>query len=176
MPFWLYFTDIRAQATSFWREWFESFQFVFVDWQTEIHFAIKVGIAALLGALIGLEREARGSEAGIRTYAAVCLGSCTFGLISAATSGPDPTRIAAQVVSGMGFLGAGVILRDKARIRGLTTAATLWATAALGLAVAYGMFLLAGINTVIITILLFSSRLKKSEEDKPEEEIKKLDD
>jgi putative Mg2+ transporter-C (MgtC) family protein len=79
--------------------------------------------------------------------------------------GSDPTRIAAQVVTGVGFLGAGVILRDRGRITGLTTAATLWATAAVGLAVAYGMYILGLVSTAIILLLLSMRRFLPSLKD-----------
>ena len=107
--------------------------------------------------------------AGIRTHAAVALGACLFGFISMNVTTPsfpdtmsgsaDPSRIAAQIVSGIGFLGAGVILRDKGRIRGLTTAATVWATASVGLAVANKMYILAIASTLIILALLSLYRL-----------------
>lgn len=134
-----------------------------MDWNAEITMTVRVIIAAVMGALIGWERAAHGHEAGVRTYATVALGACTFGLISLYVNGrSDPTRIAAQVVTGVGFLGAGVILRDRGRITGLTTAATLWATAAVGLAVAYGMYTLGLVNTVIILLLLSMRRLLPS--------------
>jgi putative Mg2+ transporter-C (MgtC) family protein len=135
-----------------------------MDWNTEITMTVRVIIAAVMGALIGWEREAHGHEAGVRTHATVALGACTFGLISLyVDGGSDPTRIAAQVVTGVGFLGAGVILRDRGRITGLTTAATLWATAAVGLAVAYGMYILGLVSTAIILLLLSMRRFLPSQ-------------
>ena len=129
-------------------------------------------LAALLGALIGWEREQHGREAGIRTYAAVSLGACVFGLISSHVSmGSDPTRIAAGVVTGVGFLGAGVILREQGRIAGLTTAATIWATSSVGLAIAFGMYVLGALTTLITFALLAVhhlpgwSRLRNNGED-----------
>jgi putative Mg2+ transporter-C (MgtC) family protein len=128
-----------------------------MDWELETLYAVRVLYATLLGGLIGLERQWHAKEAGIRTYGAVCLGACVFALVSShVKGGPDPTRIAAQVVSGIGFLGAGVILRERGRLRGLTTAATLWGTAAVGLAAAYGMYLLAALSAVIVVALLAS--------------------
>ena len=131
---------------------------------TEISLALRTLLAAFLGALIGLERERHVGIAGIRTHATVALGSCLFGFISMNISGPicsntvvgvaDPSRVAAQIVSGIGFLGAGVILRDKGRIRGLTTAATVWATASIGLAVANSMYILSSASTFIILCIL----------------------
>lgn len=133
-----------------------------INWSNEIIMAFRIALAAVLGMIIGWERETRGFEAGIRTYGAVCLGACTFGIVSAIESALDPTRIAAQVVTGIGFLGAGVILRERNRMKitGLTTAATLWATAAVGLSVAYGKYILGILNTFIIIFLLALGRLK----------------
>ncbi len=125
-----------------------------MDWNVETLLAMRALIAALLGALIGWEREQHG-EAGIRTYAAVSLGACVFGLVSAHVIGAgDPTRIAAGVVTGVGFLGAGVILRERGHVAGLTTAATIWATASVGLAIAYGMYLLGTLTALIILGML----------------------
>lgn len=126
-----------------------------MDWNVEGLMALRAVMAALLGALIGWEREQHGREAGIRTYAAVALGACVFGLVSAHVVGAsDPTRIAAGVVTGVGFLGAGVILREQGRVAGLTTAATIWATASVGLAVAYGMYVLGMLTALLIFGLL----------------------
>lgn len=126
-----------------------------MDWKTEMMMAAQATLAAFLGGLIGWEREQHGREAGIRTYAAVCLGACVFALVSSHVPGlGDKTRIAAQVVSGVGFLGAGVILRDQGRVTGLTTAGTLWATAAVGLAIAFNMFALGILTALIIFGLL----------------------
>lgn len=126
-----------------------------MDWNVEALMALRTVIAALLGGVIGWEREQHGREAGIRTYAAVSLGACVFGLVSAHVVGAsDPTRIAAGVVTGVGFLGAGVILREQGRVSGLTTAATIWATASVGLAVSYGMYVLGVLSTLIIFGLL----------------------
>lgn len=126
-----------------------------MDWNVEALMALRTVIAALLGGVIGWEREQHGREAGIRTYAAVSLGACVFGLVSAHVIGAsDPTRIAAGVVTGVGFLGAGVILREQGRVAGLTTAATIWATASVGLAVAYGMYMLGTLTALIIFGLL----------------------
>ena len=133
-----------------------------IDWALEVSMAGSAIYAALLGCLIGLERQFHKSEAGIRTYGAVSLGACIFGLVSMHVAGtPDPTRIAAQVVSGIGFLGAGIILRDKGRTTGLTTAATLWATASVGLAVAYSMFILATLTALLIFFLLSAHHIPK---------------
>ena len=126
-----------------------------MDWNAELTMVVRTLAAALLGALLGWEREQDGSDAGVRTYAAVSLGACVFGLVSAhANPASDTTRIAANVVTGVGFLGAGVILRDRGRVVGLTTAATLWATAAVGLALAFGMYVIGSLSAVVIFTLL----------------------
>jgi uncharacterized membrane protein YhiD involved in acid resistance len=93
--------------------------------------------AGICGSLIGLEREARDKGAGIRTHTLVSLGACLFTLVSLNTAsqfGGDPSRIAAQIVSGIGFLGGGAILQERDKVRGLTTAATIWISAAIGMA------------------------------------------
>lgn len=126
-----------------------------MDWNQEALMALRVVVAVLLGGFVGWEREWHAREAGIRTYGAVSLGACVFALLSThVTTGNNPHVIAAGVVTGIGFLGAGVILRDRGTIMGLTTAATLWATASVGLATGYGMYTLAVLVSVIIFILL----------------------
>jgi putative Mg2+ transporter-C (MgtC) family protein len=139
-----------------------------MDWRLELLMAMRVLIATTLGGFIGWERELHGREAGIRTYGAVALGACVFALIS--THIPDRTNphvVAAGVVTGVGFLGAGVILQHQGGVTGLTTAATLWSTAAVGLAVGYGMYVLGGLSSLIVFGLLaahhlaFWRRLKK---------------
>lgn len=107
--------------------------------QTELFWnVVRLLLAVVLGGLIGLEREAHGRPAGLRTHILVSLGAALFTIVSNSYSGPDtdPGRIAAQIVSGIGFLGAGTIIRQGSVIRGLTTAASLWATAAIGMAAA----------------------------------------
>lgn len=95
---------------------------------------LQIAVAATLGAAVGLERELGAQPAGLRTHMLVCLGAALFSLVGM-VNGSDPTRIAAQVVTGIGFLGGGAILREGASIRGLTTAASLWVTAAIGVAI-----------------------------------------
>jgi len=97
----------------------------------QLHIFARLAIAGGLGAFIGIEREVRGYPAGIRTIALVALGSCLFTDASQFFPNADESRVAAQVVSGIGFLGAGLILRESGTIRGITTAATVWAAAAL---------------------------------------------
>jgi putative Mg2+ transporter-C (MgtC) family protein len=126
-----------------------------VDWNQEALMALQVVVAVLLGGFIGWEREWHASDAGIRTYGAVSLGACVFALLSThVTTGNNPHVIAAGVVTGIGFLGAGVILHDRGNVVGLTTAATLWATASVGLATGYGMYTLAILVSLIVFGLL----------------------
>jgi putative Mg2+ transporter-C (MgtC) family protein len=119
--------------------------------------------AAALGSLIGFERERLLWAAGIRTHMLVCVGACLFMIVSAFGFSAsitqehvvlDPSRIAAQVVSGIGFLGAGAILARGEIVRGLTTAASIWTVAAIGLAVGGGLYFAAGLSTVIILAIL----------------------
>jgi putative Mg2+ transporter-C (MgtC) family protein len=130
----------------------------FMDWHNELMLAGRIIYAALLGGMIGWERENNDQDAGFRTYMAVAVGSCAFSIISQQLQG-DPTRIAAQVVTGIGFIGAGVILQVRGRVQGLTTAATLWATAAVGMASAFGMYILAGLCAVLIVGMLSLNNL-----------------
>jgi len=114
------------------------------------HILLRLTVAAALGGSIGLERELRERQAGLRTHLVVCVGSALFTLVSAyAFTAPrvDPTRIAAQIVSGIGFLGAGAIIRQGLSVRGLTTAATLWLVAAIGMAAGAGYYDAAVIAT-----------------------------
>ena len=118
---------------------------------------LRLCAAGLMGALIGLERTARSKEAGIRTHTMVSVGACLLMLISkygfTDINTGDPARIAAQVVSGIGFLGAGIIFVRQDMVHGLTTAAGIWATSAIGLAYGAGMYLLGGIATILIVII-----------------------
>jgi putative Mg2+ transporter-C (MgtC) family protein len=131
------------------------------DFATQLDFAVRLIIAAALGALVGAEREIHGHPAGIRTHMLVALGSGVFTVLSihgfgqGPGAGIDPTRIAAQIVSGIGFLGAGAILKDGVVIRGLTTAASLWATAAVGLAAGAGEYVIAAVSAGIILVSLW---------------------
>lgn len=112
----------------------------------------KISICFILGIIIGLERQHRGRVAGIRTITLVALGSFLFVTISDLTANNDVTRIAAQVVSGIGFLGAGVILKDGTNIKGLNTAATLWCSAAVGTLTALGLIIEAIIGVLFILL------------------------
>jgi putative Mg2+ transporter-C (MgtC) family protein len=133
-----------------------------IDLATQFDLSARLIIAALLGALIGAEREIHGHPAGIRTHMLVALGSGVFTVMSIHGFGQevdptriDPTRIAAQIVSGIGFLGAGAILKDGVVIRGLTTAASLWATAAVGLAAGAGEHVVAVVASAVILVSLW---------------------
>jgi putative Mg2+ transporter-C (MgtC) family protein len=124
--------------------------------------ALRLAISAVLGAVVGIERERGDQAAGLRTHALVCMGASLFMIVGAfgfeAVNGPtvkfDPTRVAAQVASGIGFLGAGTILRRQEMVKGLTTAASLWAVAAVGLAVGGGMWLTGICGSVLIVVIL----------------------
>jgi putative Mg2+ transporter-C (MgtC) family protein len=118
---------------------------------------IKLLIALLIGAIIGAEREYRSKAAGFRTVILVTVGSCLFTIISLMLGdGNNQGRIAANIVTGIGFLGAGAIYRDKISIRGLTTATTIWISAALGMAIGCGQFHLAFTVTTIVMVILLS--------------------
>lgn len=136
---------------------------------------LRLLLASVLGALIGLEREIHGRPAGFRTHLLVSLGSCLFVISSirfytlygnfggTLPVGVDPGRVAAQVVAGIGFLGAGAIIREKTSIRGLTTAACLWVAAAIGLACGIGMF---GAAIMVTCFALISLLLLKKVENR----------
>lgn len=137
-----------------------------VDWTTDVwHFIVRMLIAVVCGFVIGLERKSRSKEAGIRTHAIVCLAACLFMILSKYLASPlfsdiagsgftgDATRIASQVVTGIGFLGAGIIMYRRDVMHGLTTAAGVWATAAIGMALGAGFVVTGVCATAIIVIL-----------------------
>lgn len=130
---------------------------------TQVEMAVRLTIAAVLGGCIGFERERLSWAAGLRTHMLVCVGSCLVMLVSAYGFADlrnmpgvniDPTRMGAQVVSGIGFLGAGAIILRGEVVKGLTTAASLWAVAAVGLAVGSGLYLGAAMATIIMLVIL----------------------
>jgi putative Mg2+ transporter-C (MgtC) family protein len=130
-----------------------------------IQILIQLTLAAALGMLIGSEREYRGKAAGLRTYMLVALGSALFTVLSSqALLGDsslqihDPTRIAAQIVVGIGFLGAGLIIFHRGHVEGLTTAAGLWTTAAIGMAVGFGFYTISIYTTVLVLVVLWALR------------------
>ena len=154
-----------------------------------IDFLIRIGAALALGFILGLERELTNKYAGLRTHILVCLGACTFTIISIygfpsyatgdnvlvdqATGIRDTGRVAAQVVSGIGFIGAGAILHQGLNIRGLTSAAIIWTAAALGLAIGAG-FIVPALITFLVAIISLIVIEKIEEKIFPADAIKKL--
>lgn len=143
-------------------------------------FAIKAGLAVLAGLIIGLERELRGKDAGLKTNSLVALGSCSFVLMSLEFRGDefvDTTRVLGQIITGIGFIGAGTILQQRGKIEGLTSAATIWCSAAAGCLAAFDMywelaiisFLVLFINFIFTMIenRLIRNRERKEEREKP---------
>ncbi|NQT95074.1 MAG: MgtC/SapB family protein [Candidatus Omnitrophica bacterium] len=136
---------------------------------TEVQMILRLLFAALLGGIVGFEREINEKAAGFRTHILVCLGSCVIMLTSMhifdiyrGLADVDPGRIAAQVVTGVGFLGAGTIIRSRASIVGLTTAASLWSIAGVGLAIGSGLYIVAVAATILILAsLLVLNKIEK---------------
>lgn len=135
-----------------------------------VDFCVRLVVACVCGAVIGIERSKRFKEAGVRTHVIVCCAAALFMIISkyafvdlsysggstySGVRGADPARIAAQVVSGISFLGAGVIFKNNGTVKGLTTAACIWAAAAIGLAVGAGMVLVGLFATILVTLIQF---------------------
>ena len=122
----------------------------------EIEIAVRLLLAAVFGSAIGYERRSSDKPAGLRTLSLVAVGSALFTIISAfGFDTADQSRVAAQIVTGVGFLGAGTILRSGVTISGLTTAATIWATAAIGMAAGSGLYIASASCTVLILIILY---------------------
>jgi putative Mg2+ transporter-C (MgtC) family protein len=121
----------------------------------------QVALAAVLGLMIGAERESSHKPAGFRTYSLIAMGSALFTVLSFQLTGPyiDPTRIAAQVLTGIGFIGAGLIFTRGDQVFGLTSAATIWVTAAIGMAVGFKMYVVAIAATILTLVILYSVRL-----------------
>ena len=149
---------------------------------------LAVILAVIAGGAIGLERELKGKAAGLRTNILICLGSAVFTMISKqmAANQPDSvTRIAAQIVTGIGFLGAGAIIQDRGGVHGLTTAATIWVVASIGMACGAGFYNLAIIATLIALVVLIGlgyaekpldhyggkNKAKSSKEDQPADKL-----
>lgn len=119
---------------------------------------LKLLLALVAGASIGIEREYRDKVAGFRTMSLICVGACLFTQASLHMGGPtmrDPARIAAQIVTGVGFLGAGVIMREAGRVTGITTAATIWLTAALGMSIGGGFYGIALVGGIMVLLTLW---------------------
>lgn len=115
----------------------------------EVQFLIAMGMSLALGFAIGIERESRGKDAGISTHVLVIAGAALFTLISALVDPMSTSRIAAQIVSGIGFLGAGLILKEGASVKNLTTAASLWVAGAIGMAIGFGFYTIAVIAAFV---------------------------
>lgn len=123
----------------------------------QLDLALRLTVGLVLGAVIGFERELHRQPAGFRTHSLVALGAALFTVVSAfgfTGDSVDPTRIAAQIVSGIGFIGAGTILQYRGHIRGLTTAASLWSVAAIGTAAGAGLYVVAVVGTLLILVIL----------------------
>ena len=130
------------------------FQRVFTGDLIIIENGLRLVLAIILGFAIGFERKMRFKEAGPRTHTIVCIGACLFTLLSIyAFPNSDPARIAAQVVPGIGFIGAGMIFYHKETIHGLTTAAGMWATAAIGMATGAGWYVISILATVLVILI-----------------------
>lgn len=133
--------------------------------------ALKIFLAAMLGSMVGLERVWGGHPAGLRTNMMIAVSSCLFTILSIEGfplrgAAQDTARVAAQIVTGVGFLGAGALLQTRKHVRGLTTAATIWLVAAIGMAVGAGVYFIAIFTTILSTILLvmlapFSKQLER---------------
>ncbi|MDP9237550.1 MAG: MgtC/SapB family protein [Chloroflexota bacterium] len=131
-----------------------------IDATTQWAIVGRIALAAVLGAAIGLQRDYRGYPAGVRTVALVCMGSALFADMSRLYGGDD--RIAAQIVTGIGFLGAGLIFREGSSVKGLTTAATIWCAAAVGIAVGAEGYIIAIFGSLFTIILLELSPITKN--------------
>ncbi|KQT16967.1 magnesium transporter MgtC [Chryseobacterium sp. Leaf404] len=117
---------------------------------------VLIFISVFLGLCIGTEREYRNKSAGLRTFILVCFGSCLFTILSIKIGINDPDRLAANIITGIGFLGAGVIFKGDNKIDGITTATTIWATASIGMAVGAGYVYLSLLGTVLVLLILSS--------------------
>ena len=129
----------------------------------EIEIVIKLVVAAILGGLVGFEREVHRKPAGLRTHSLVCMGSALFTIMSISVTGAEPSRIAAGIVTGIGFLGAGMIFTSQDKVRGLTTAAELWVLAAIGLAIGLGFYFAALVTTLIVIFILIPLKYLEKE-------------
>lgn len=138
----------------------------------DVIFVVRLLLAAILGAAVGVQREIAGRAAGIRTYSLVALGSASFTILSIYAFFPgDPGRVAAQILTGIGFIGAGIILHKPKEVVGLTTAAGIWVSAAIGMAAGSGKYFI-GIATAIFTIIIFvlqDNVVRKTDKNEKEE-------
>jgi putative Mg2+ transporter-C (MgtC) family protein len=122
---------------------------------------LRLVVALILGLVLGVERELRGHPAGIKTMGLIAIGACMFtalGLLPAFGTRVDPTRVAAQIVTGVGFLGAGAIMRQGSDVHGLTTAASIWVAASVGMAVGFGYYAVALFTTFLVIVMLVAIR------------------
>lgn len=132
-----------------------------MNFVVDYHILGQLVLAALLGGVIGFEREWTGKSAGLRTYSLVALGACLFSVLSIAFEGTpnfDPARVLSQIVVGVGFIGAGLIIVQGGKVRGLTTAAGLWVTAALGAAVGLRLYFIAAASSLLTLLILWGLR------------------
>jgi putative Mg2+ transporter-C (MgtC) family protein len=130
----------------------------------EIEYMLDLSLAVALGFAIGAERESRGKDAGISTHTLVIVGAMLFTLMSMTVDPASKSRIAAQIVSGIGFLGAGLIIKEGASVRNLTTAASLWAAGAIGMAIGFGYSAIATVSTLAMLIIPRIPHLRKRKE------------
>ncbi len=121
--------------------------------QTELSLLIDLALSLIAGFIIGIERESRGKDAGISTYTMVIVGSMLFTFISSQVDPASESRIAAQIVSGIGFLGAGLIVKDGASVKNLTTAASIWVAGAIGMAFGFNYHFIGMIITLAVTLI-----------------------
>jgi len=133
----------------------------------ELEMALRILLAAVLGGIIGYQRDKADKPAGIRTLVLIAFGSALFTVVSVEGFDADPARIAAGIVTGIGFLGAGsIIRRGEGIVEGLTTAATIWAAAGVGIAAGAGLYLISVIATAIVFVVLMLPKLPGKEEEK----------
>ena len=130
----------------------------------QLDMVIKLIVALALGLIVGIEREFVGKEAGTKTYSLVTLGAALFTILSFDPNFPDSSRIIAQIITGIGFIGAGLIIFHENKIHGLTTAAGLWTMAGVGVAAGMGYYFLAVVSTLLVLFILFVLRKLRLEE------------
>jgi putative Mg2+ transporter-C (MgtC) family protein len=133
---------------------------VFVDGAT-LELLVRLAVSAILGAVVGFEREVTHKPAGLRTHMLVSLGAALFTILSVEYFQLDPARVAAGIVTGIGFIGAGSIIATRGHVYGVTTAASLWAVAAIGLAAGLGAYLIAIVATIFVFLILQVKRVEK---------------
>ncbi len=131
----------------------------------EIEFLIQLALSAVLGFMIGAERESREKDAGISTHILVISGATLFTMLSSMVDPASSSRIAAQIVTGIGFLGAGLILKDGVTVRNLTTAASLWVAAGIGMAIGFGFYMIAILAAIASAIIPRVPHLHKRHSD-----------